>query len=314
MSAVKALCLEKQIVFREFPFRLICDRIKPVNKVNSSLSSRWQKRLKIGATCVCCLLPSLAVLGGLSAADSPARFTESRSTPALAMHIHMVHLREFDIREGKAIARFEFHNAGESRLKIRQIKPSCGCVTTRIHQPETGYAGGAAGEFYLEVDTASESAGLQEYDIKIEYQTAAEGQDFEKAEVESVSVLFRVEVPEKKVTVRPRALIFYQFSPEPTVQTVEVTDFRERKNFEILDLKVENSQGFVKAEGLKLEPDENGRMIWKFQVTASGEVPSGRQTSYVQMRTSDPEFPQLRLPILLYGPPEKTAQAAGEKK
>lgn len=116
------------------------------------------------------------------------------------------------------------------------------------------------------------------------------------------------------MTVRPRALIFYQFSPEPTIQTVEVTDFRERKSFEILDLKVDDQKGFLKVDGLKLEQDSNGHQVWKFQVTASGNVPSGRQTSYVQLQTNDPEFPQLRLPILLYGPPEKTAQATDEKK
>lgn len=56
----------------------------------------------------------------------------------------------------------------------------------------------ASGEFYLEADTASESAGLQEYDVKIEYQTSEEGKDFSDAEVESVQVRFRVEVPEKR--------------------------------------------------------------------------------------------------------------------
>lgn len=101
--------------------------------VNSRMGVR--PRLIAATTFLICLMPSLVSLGwGFARPTEHTRLPQAEMRP-LAMHIHMIHLREFDLREGKAIGRFEFHNAAEAPLKIDRIKPSCGCVTTRLLQP-----------------------------------------------------------------------------------------------------------------------------------------------------------------------------------
>lgn len=275
---------------------------KPVRESGAATSrgSLLKRMLRGCVTGGLCLLPSLVSLAWMThdqqAGARSAPLTEIRP---LAMHIHLVHLREFDIREGRAIARYEFHNAAAEPLRIRSIKPSCGCVTVRLNQPAEGYASQQAGEFYLEVDTAAEAAGQHEYEVRIEYQLA-------EAEPESTQVRFRVDVPEKKVSVQPRALIFYQFSEESTQQQVTITDFRANRELELLSLQPQGS-GMTLSAPARGE-DAHGHRTWTFELTVSGSRPPGRQTGYIEIDTNDAEFPELRIPVLIYGPPEQAAR------
>ena len=138
-------------------------------------------------TLACCSRTSSQPLTDAAAGRSP-----------LVMHIHMVHMREFDLREGKAVARFEFHNSSDQTLHIDKIKPSCGCVTTRLNQPLDGYESEASGEFYLEVDTSAESSGQHQYDVAIHYHMGDKKDADAPSQTEQV--VFRVDVPEKKVS------------------------------------------------------------------------------------------------------------------
>jgi len=263
---------------------------------------------RIACTVLLCLAPSLVSLASQSAISSQPLTDHSGGRSPLVMHIHMVHMREMDLREGKAVARFEFHNAGDNALHIDNIKPSCGCVTTRLNQPPEGYAVEQSGEFYLEVDTSAESSGRHEYEVAIHYHLGEKADASAARQTEQV--VFRVDVPEKKVTIRPRALIFYQFTEQPTEQPVNITDFRQGRDLEVVDVRVECPH--VTAGELERTTDENGHVKWNFPITAAGNVPSGRQTGQVFIRTNDPEYGELRIPVLIYGPPAQQAATPTE--
>lgn len=275
----------------------------------SSASKSRTRLFRAVCTLALCAAPCLASLASSSRTSSQPLTDAAAGRSPLVMHIHMVHMREFDLREGKAVARFEFHNSSDQTLHIDKIKPSCGCVTTRLNQPLDGYESEASGEFYLEVDTSAESSGQHQYDVAIHYHMG----DKKDADAPSLTeqVVFRVDVPEKKVTVRPRALIFYQFTEQPTVQPVNITDFRQGKDLEVLDVRVECPH--VTSGELQRTADENGNVKWTFPITAAGAVPSGRQTGQVFIRTNDSEFGELRIPVLIYGPPEQQAAKPAAK-
>ncbi|MCG6155522.1 DUF1573 domain-containing protein [Rubinisphaera margarita] len=251
--------------------------------------------MRSAAICLLALTPCLA------SAWSAARAVDSRFIPEaavapLAMHIHMVHLREVDLREGKAVAEFGFHNAGEQSLTITAVKPSCGCVTIRMHENRE-FKPDEHGKFYVEVDTAGEQAGLQEYTVDVAYRTAGSTAEEHK------HVTFRVDVPEKKVTVKPRALIFYQLSAQKTTQTVTITDFRSLGTLEVLDVRCELGQ--LSIENRRVEQDVHGNPQVKFDVAITGIAPAGRQTDVIIVTTNDPEFPEIKVPLLVNGPMEK---------
>ena len=265
--------------------------------------SRWGRRIGKGVLALGCLVPSLVAYSKSSTAEYASRPALVRAENPLAMHIHLVHLREFDLREGRAIARYEFHNAGTQPLKIKQIKPSCGCVTTRLNQAETGFKPGASGEFYLELDTAAESSGTHDFQVKIDYDVL----HGDHAEAGSQEVRFRVDVPDRKVAIRPRALIFYQMTAEETTQTVEITDFRSGHELKLVSQEVQGE--FLSAGEPRLEFNEHGQRVWKLDVTAAGNVPIGRYSSTLFLETNDAEFPEIRLPVLIFGPRPQTAAA-----
>ncbi|WP_296459576.1 DUF1573 domain-containing protein [Rubinisphaera sp.] len=244
------------------------------------------------------LLAVFPVIGSAwaSSSTSPKSFSAQGSRKDLAMHIHMVHMREVDLREGKAVAEFSFHNAGQAPLTISRIKPSCGCVTVRMQEQEA-FKPGESHKFYVEVDTAGETSGLHEYTIDVEYHTDA------RKTAEHEQVLFRVEVPEKKVTVKPRALIFYQLSEQKTKQTVTLTDFRNRSHFEVLEIA--SSLDSIQIENQQVSQDEHGHLQITFDVSVSGKVSSGRQTQQIKVTTTDDEFSVINIPVLLYGPQEE---------
>ncbi len=252
-------------------------------------------KLKTILTFALCLLPaawSLAVTVQRPLSQGELRL---KNKHPLAIHIHMVHLREFDLRNGKAIAKYEFHNAGKKPITIKNIKPSCGCIQVRMRNQGKPIQPGEEGEFYLEVDTTGETSGFHEYRARIDYIQA----DDDKSLI-SENVLYRVEVPRKKITVRPRALIFYQLSSKETSQTLELTDFRPGQSFKITHVQVDSE--FLTAGEATTAKDQNGNLQISIPVTAKGSVPSGKHTGSIIIDTNDQEFPQLRIPVLIFGP------------
>ena len=242
-----------------------------------------------------CLFPAAWSLAVVTQTPALQGEFQQQLTHPLAMHIHMVHLRKIDLREGKAIAKFDFHNAGASPITIKSIKPSCGCIQVRMHKQGEPILPGEERNFYLEVDTAGETAGLHEFQTKIEYQLVGD------QTIKTEQVLYRVDVPSKKVTVKPRALIFYQLSKEETIQTVQLTDFRPESTFNISG-EVQVNSDYLTAGDVEIGKDQYGHYQVSMKVTAKGTVPSGKHTGSVIINTDDYEFPQIRIPVLIYGP------------
>ncbi|MCA8987484.1 MAG: DUF1573 domain-containing protein [Planctomycetaceae bacterium] len=227
-----------------------------------------------------------------------SQFEVSGKRDPLAMNIHMVHLREFDLKEGKAVGEFRFENRSGLPLTIQKIKPSCGCVSIR-HRKEMDYQSEEKGRFYVEVDTAGEASGLREYRVEIETINPA-GQTFLQ------SVQFRVDVPERKVTVVPRALIAYQLSGQPTTQTITLTDYRQGNPFEVAHVSATSSD--IKFSEPKISQDEHGHQVIQFEITIPGELPADRITDTVVIQTTDEEFNTISVPLLAYGPKASKSQ------
>ena len=152
------------------------------------------------------------------------------------------------------------------------------------------------------MDTAGESSGLHEYFTKVHYQIDG------NTKPQETEVRFRLDVPDKKVVVKPRAIIVYQLTSEPTTQTVTLTDFRKVPKFDVLAIHKELDS--VSVTEPVVQQDEYGHHQIHFEVTVSGEVPAGRQTDSLLIRTSDAEFPEIKVPLLLYGPQDDSQSAS----
>lgn len=235
---------------------------------------------------IACLFPCLGALSVSFLPSAQKELLEKVEKPMLAFQEYLIDKHEIAVARKSVVARFSFVNHGTQPIHIDAIRPSCGCVTTRIAKQD--FAAGEKGEFYLQVDTANEDAGYKEYTAEVTYT----GNKTETAEVE-----FRMILPEKKLSVRPRALIFYHFNDKDvSTQKLVLTDYR-KANFEIT--KVESSLDFVRPVMGSSKKDSNGIPQASVHVTVTENVPKGRHQTNVVIHTTDPDYPKIEVPILI---------------
>jgi hypothetical protein len=139
------------------------------------------------------------------------------------------------------------------------------------------------------VQTANEKPGLKEYHIAVKYTDA---------EPRHVDVFFRVELPDNQVTIRPRALAFYQFGDQPTSREIEIIDRRSPP----LSIKHVECSGRIAQIALEgSEVDASGHWHGRLRVTVPGNLRPGRTNSIVRIVTDDKDYRELRVPLVIEG-------------
>lgn len=195
---------------------------------------------------------------------------------------------------GTVPAYFDFFNAGETPLKILSLKASCGCLAPRLIDEKTVYAPGEHGRFYISVKTANESPGEKDYTVDVQY---------DNGEVKNRSVSFQLTIPEKKVSVVPSEVYFYQLTGKADSREIVVEDHRG-KALNILDVSCSSDHAAITLGEKIIEGNSAKTPI---RIDVPGDVPSGRSTAVLTMRTDDPEYAVIKVPILIWGP-EKGVQ------
>jgi hypothetical protein len=183
---------------------------------------------------------------------------------------------------------FFFENRSSRPVVIDKVDPSCGCLQPVVssHQIPPG----DTGSIILRMQPANETPGRKTYYADIHYHDPDPRQ---------VRITFRVEVPERHLSVRPRALTVYQLSlDQPTTHTIRVNDLRDTPA-EIRSAMVNSP--FVDVSIETLPEREADGTIAIVHVRVSPELPPGRKEAIITLQTSDPESPILRIPVRLEG-------------
>ena len=209
--------------------------------------------------------------------------------PALAFRQYAVDLGAIQ-PTAEARGTFVFRNRGSSTVEIKEIVPSCSCLVPRLDQKRI--EPGEDGRIVLRVQPANESPGRKELFADVYYNDPEPRQE---------RLTFKLDIPQRKMTVAPSALMFFHpAGSEPTTATFTVTDGR-KTSFEILDVQA-NSELVTAVIGERTISDK-GEWSQTVQVTVPGELPQGKQQVLLRIRTSDVDFPELRVPLMLQGPP-----------
>lgn len=182
---------------------------------------------------------------------------------------------------------FGFENRGRNPVQIQKVTPSCGCLQPFVSS-ET-IAPGETGAIILRMQPANELPGRKEFTADIHY-TDPEPQE--------VRVTFRLELPEKQMSVKPRALVVYQATDQPTTHPLSVADTRPRPA-NILGATANSPFLTVALVSSDLNP-EFGKET-RFEVTVSPELPAGRHEALITIETDDVASPILRVPVLIHG-------------
>lgn len=276
--------------------------VSPSIPASAALAApRWMR----SALCAAALVPFAGALASTSLPMRPAPVAAGTSTNALAFEQYQVNLGPIPPMP-EVMARYTFKNVGQHPIHITELQPSCGCLNPRIEKRD--YAPGETGSFHLRVQTASQNTGPQDFAVKLKYEVRPEG----AAAVEQppVELAFKMILPEKQVSIRPRALAFYQLGTEPTTQEVAIVDDRGR-GLQIVEVKA--STPLLEAEVARSETREK-LTEHTLKVTVAGTVPPGRMRALINVRTNDPTYKLLQIPIIIQGPEKPTFTAESNLK
>ena len=160
--------------------------------------------------------------------------------------------------------------------------------------------------FSLKVLATREPPGPKEYTCRVEYSDG---------EPREVLLRLKVDLPEQKLVVSPKALIIYQNTPDPVTQPITLTRHRAGR-LNVVDAT--SSSPLARVVIGRDRINQQGQRTSEVLVTV-GAVPPGKHQLFVNIATDDPEYPEVRVPVLVIGPAEsrsasKSVNPGAEKK
>ncbi len=192
-------------------------------------------------------------------------------------------------------AHFDFQNCSPAAVTVEDVEPSCGCLRWHLAGAKKTFAPGETGSLVVRMQTANEKPGPHFYTLDVKTRGHSR---------ETQQLTFRVTLPERKVSIEPSEVYFYQLNGQPDSRTIYITDYRTDGSPPLEVVRVESLSRQVTAEVQPAETDDQGRRRIPIVLSVPGAVPTGRETSLVRIVTSDPEFTQMGFPVLIEGPRE----------
>ncbi len=249
----------------------------------------WLNRtsVRLGVWTVACLPLAWSVVVHSGAAPKPLSISVP-DRPALSFRQYAVDLGSIQ-PTGEARGTFVFINRGRAAVEITKVEPSCSCLVPRLDQER--FEPGQEGRLVLRVQPANESPGRKELFCDVSYNDP---------EPRQVRLTFKLEIPERQMTVSPPALmVFHPEGSEPTPQTFTVADGRKQP-FEIVEVQVTSDLVTTDIGERQVTPEG----VWQqtIKVTVQGKLPRGRHQVLLRIRTTSKDTPELRVPLMLQGP------------
>jgi hypothetical protein len=191
---------------------------------------------------------------------------------------------------------FTFVNRGPAPVEVRQLRPSCGCLTP--HLDRMVLAPGESASLRLEVNTLTQAAGLETWRVTVRYRTGGEEQEL------TVGLCGRVVT---ELAVEPAAL---EVSTTGAFsRTVTLTDGRAQP---LTVTSVRTTAPQLRAVLSGPGTDAAGRRTWTVRLDVGDDLPVGRRQEGLLLTTSDPAYPELKILVAVEKRPRLLVRAAPE--
>ena len=185
-----------------------------------------------------------------------------------------------EIRAGApASCRFRFENAGTTPIEIVDLERSCGCLTPVWH--EMRLEPGGTGTIEMNFRTLGQPEGLRTWNATLLYRIGAEV----RRQPLNVTATIRNEL----VIEPSQVAVFVQKSIE---QEITLTDRRDRPLHVV--------EATTKAAGVRITTTRSipDKTTFRLFIDASALTP-GRHDEILTIRTDDPAYPALEVPLTL---------------
>lgn len=182
---------------------------------------------------------------------------------------------------------FPFIVTGSEPVEFVELRPSCGCVVPqmqkRVYQP------GEKGQVMVGLHTITQAPGKHRFQVSLTVRDPEERTIVLAADIEL----------EREISVQPSNLRFVVNGQRALQQTVSVVDPRPKK---LTVKEVVSSSPYIEASPMRTA--EGTRAV---QLTVSSEIPQGTHEERLVLRTDDPAYAEMVLPITLVHPPRVQA-------
>lgn len=249
--------------------------------------------------CLFGFAPVLMACWGTSRVIEGTPVVGERKCASLAFSQYAVNLGEVPA-VGTIPASFYFWNQCDRPLRITALQASCGCLAPKIIGGKEEFGPGEHGQFMVTVKTANESPGPKFYSVTVRYDDGGPRE---------AQVHFRLVIPERKVTVSPAEVYFYQLSGREDSREILVEDHRGSR-LQVLGAEISTKQAKVRIG--PAEPGANGSWTTPIRLDVPAVVRPGREIALLSIKTNDPEYSVIKVPVLIQGAPPRIQQTAGE--
>lgn len=187
---------------------------------------------------------------------------------------------------------YQFHNRGTEPVQILSIEKSCDCLETQLHgardkiiQP------GAQGAIIVQMRPGNVTPGPHMYFLNVKYTDP---------EPREVALMLKAEIP-ATLWVQPMFLSFFHpRGAEPSLAEFTVTDGRS-KRFEVTDVSIDTD--LVETAIGETTRTPQGNFQQKVNIRVAGTLPPEMRQHIMKIKTTDPEYPELRVTLRLHGAP-----------
>jgi hypothetical protein len=200
-----------------------------------------------------------------------------------------------EVRSGVPLShRFTFVNRGPDVVLVTDVRPSCGCLAPKLDRRR--YEPGESGTLLLEVNTLTQPEGLNTWRTTVTYQSGGSPREL---------VLYLGARLVAEISVQPPSLAVY--TDGAISHEVTVTD---RRTEPLLIRSAEATSPHVRTHLGELRRDGEGRWVRSIQVEVLADCPEGRHEEALLIHTSDPTYPELKVPLTVVKHPRQRVSAA----
>jgi hypothetical protein len=187
-----------------------------------------------------------------------------------------------EVKAGRPLShRFTFTNRDAETVAVTAVQPSCGCL--KPHLEERRLRRGETGVLLLQVNTLTAPPGPNSWRVQIAYTCGGQGHEL---------TLMLCATVVAEITIQPAALVL---QTESSVgHDITVTDTRGTP---LTVTRLGTSAPLLRASPGEVRRDDAGHKTQAVRLEVLPGFPDGRHEETLQIFTSDPEYPELRVPV-----------------
>lgn len=184
---------------------------------------------------------------------------------------------------------FELKNVGQELLVIRRMDGACGCIKLAVGAREL--RSGEKTLLTVEIATLTQPDGPQSWPIRLHYQSPS---DEKAAREHTLELVIQAHIV-RDVDIQPSRLVISMHGT--TKHMITITDRRSKT---LTIRQVSSASPFVTAT-----IHNHTQSRYEIMLQVHGHLPEGEHDGSVSIWTDDPEYREIRIPVLILRQPNK---------